>query len=107
MTEITTGNIRVFVLYPAGEGKSFDAEYWLSSHYDLLANGVWSDAISIEFNICAPDSPYVAVAHVVFADETSLNAAASNPGMVAVAADIAKYTNIEPIMFGSGVARGN
>lgn len=36
MAEPKVGNIRVLVLYPSGEGKRFDSEYWLTTHYGLL-----------------------------------------------------------------------
>ena len=99
------GNIRVLVLYPSGEGKSFDAEYWRSTHFDLLKNGVWKNAIDIEFSLGEADSPYVAVATVIFEDEAAFNSAISDPGMAEVLADIPKYTNIEPLVTNTGIIR--
>ena len=105
MAKLQAGNIRVIVLYPSGEGKNFDSKYWLSTHYDLLKNGVWKEALDIEFSLGTADSPYVAVATVVFGDEATFNAAVSQPGMAEVVADIPKYTNIEPIVFSTGISR--
>ena len=105
MATLHVGNFRVLVLYPSGEGKNFDSKYWLSTHYDLLKNGVWKEALDIEFSLGAADSPYVAVATVVFANEAAFTAAVSNPGMAEVVADIPKYTNIEPIVVSTGITR--
>ena len=99
------GNLRVYVLYPSGDGVIFDSNYWLSTHYDLLKNGVWKDALEIEFSLGTPDSSYVAVATVVFADKESLNAALDDPGMAEVVADISKYTNIQPVVFNCEISR--
>lgn len=105
MTTLQVGNFRVFVLYPSSDGIKFDSEYWLTTHYDLLKNGVWRDALDIEFSLGTPDSPYVAVATVVFADKESLNASLADPGMAEVVADISKYTNIQPVVFNSEISR--
>lgn len=106
MAEPKVGNIRVLVLYPSGEGKRFDSEYWLTTHYGLLKkNGVWKDAVDIEFSLGAADSPYVAVATVVFEDEAAFNSAISDPGMAEVFADIPKYTNIEPVVINIEIMR--
>lgn len=105
MAEPKVGNVRVLVLYPSGEGKRFDSKYWLTTHYDLLKNGVWKDAVDIEFSLGAADSPYVAVATVVFEDEAAFNSAISDPGMAEVFADIPKYTNIEPVVINTKIRR--
>ena len=105
MAELKVGNVRVLVLYPSGEGKRFDSKYWLTTHYDLLKNGVWKDAVDIEFSLGAANSPYVAVATVLFEDESAFNSAVSDPGMVEVFADIPKYTNIEPIVLNTEITR--
>lgn len=105
MTALHVGNLRVFVLYPSSDGMEFDSEYWLTTHYDLLKNGVWKEALEIEFSLGTPDSPYVAVATVVFADKERLNASLADPGMAEVVADISQYTNIQPVVFNSEISR--
>ena len=105
MVKLQVGNVRVFVLYPSGEGMKFDSEYWLSKHYDLLKNGVWKDALDIEFSLGLTDSPYVAVATVIFADKASLSASLAEPGMAEVIADISNYTNIQPVVFNNDISR--
>lgn len=66
---------------------------------------MWKDAVDIEFSLGAADSPYVAVATVVFEDEAAFNSAISDPGMAEVFADIPKYTNIEPVVINIEIMR--
>ena len=41
---MTKGSIKLTVLYPAGEGKHFDMDYYLNSHIPMAA-GLLGDAV--------------------------------------------------------------
>ena len=65
--------IRVSVLYPDGDGKTFDHDYYANSHVPramakLKSFGLVSGAIDRGLGGAAPGSPapYVSVGHLVF-----------------------------------------
>ena len=103
--DISAGNIRVTVLYPRAVGTTFDTDYWLSNHFDLVANGVWKNALDIDFSVSNDAAPFYGIAQVVFADKATHAACMADPAMAEVPADIAMYTNTAPVVFISEVAR--
>lgn len=100
---IRKGMIKVSVLYPAGEGKTFDWQYYTSKHVpmvkSLLGNAV--KAITIDKGIAGrtPDSPapYLALFHMYF--ETLKDYQDSfGPNAEKIRNDIPNYTNIQAIV---------
>jgi uncharacterized protein (TIGR02118 family) len=104
---ISAGNIRVTVLYPRAVDTTFEADYWLSNHYDLVSNGVWHEALYIEMAMANDAAPFYATASVVFADKATHAACLAHPGMADVAADLANFTTTSPVVFISEVARNS
>ena len=93
--------IKVSVMYPAGEGKTFDMAYYVSIHRPL-AQEVFGSALKsfdIDKGISGPlpgsDAPYLAIGHLQF-DSVE----AFLPIMMAHGArlmeDIPNYTNSSP-----------
>ena len=89
--------IRFSVLYPSGEGSTFDKDYYVSTHVPLAVKnwGLEPSAASIDIGI---NGPYVAAVHFLFADNDAMGAALGSPGTGEVMADMANYTNIQPVI---------
>jgi uncharacterized protein (TIGR02118 family) len=88
--------IRFSVMYPSGEGSTFDKDYYVSKHVPLAVKtwGLDSSAAQIDMGL---NGPYVAAVHFLFADNEAMGAALGSPGTGDVMADVANYTNIEPV----------
>ena len=100
--------IKVIVLYPSGDGKTFDMDYYINKHMPMAA-GLLGDAVkgfTVEKGLAgaAPDLPvpYVAVANTYF-DSIEAFQTAYGPHMDTLMADVSNYTNIEPIVLFSEV----
>jgi uncharacterized protein (TIGR02118 family) len=97
------GMIKVSVLYPSGEGKKFDHDYYTNKHVPMVA-GLLGDAVksaSVERGLggAAPGStaPYITCGHLYF---ESLEAFQNSfgPNAEKIMADIPNFTNIEPVV---------
>jgi uncharacterized protein (TIGR02118 family) len=102
------GMIKVIVLYPSGDGKTFDMDYYINKHVPMAA-GLLGDAVkgvTVEKGLAgaAPDLPvpYVAVANTYF-DSIETFQTAYGPHIDTLMADVSNYTNIEPIVLFSEV----
>ena len=102
------GMIKGIVLYPSGEGKTFDVDYYCNKHMPMVA-GLMGDALkgaAVEKGIAggAPDvpAPYAAVGNLYF-DSVEALQTAFGTHMDAIMADASNYTNIEPVMLISEV----
>ena len=102
------GMIKVIVLYPNGDGKTFDMDYYINKHMPL-AKGLLGDVVkglTVEKGLsgAAPDLPvpYFAVASTYF-DSVEAFQTAYGPHMDALGSDLPNYTNTEPIVLISEV----
>jgi len=101
--KIKKGMIKVAILYPNGEGKTFDMDYYASKHMPLAASlfGDSLKAMSIDKGITSgiPDVPvpYLAIGYFYFEDMSSLQNA-MGPNREKLRADIPNYTNIQPVI---------
>lgn len=87
--------IRFSVLYPNREGATFDHDYYREQHVPLAVRTWGLDGAEIDKGI---DGPYVAAVHFQFASLDALAAAMAGEGTPQVTADVANYTNIEPVL---------
>jgi uncharacterized protein (TIGR02118 family) len=89
------GMIRMSVLYPAGDGATFDHDYYRDRHVPLCVE-TWHPAkTEIDRGI---DGPHVAAVHFYFDSMDALGAAMSSPGLTEIQADVANYTSITPVL---------
>ena len=102
------GMTKVSVLYPSGEGKTFDMDYYCNKHVPMVA-GLLGDSVkgaTVEKGLAGggPNSPapYAAVGNLYF-DSIEAFETSFGPHMEAFQADGQNYTNIEPIMLISEV----
>ena len=97
------GMIKVSVLYPNGEDKTFDMDYYCNKHVPMVG-GLLGDAVkgaTVEKGLGGgePDSPatYAAMGNLYF---NSLEAFENSfgPNTDTIMADLPNFTNIEPII---------
>ena len=88
--------IRLSVMYPSTDGASFDHDYYRDQHVPLAMKtfGIEGTA-EVDKGI---DGPYVAAVHFTFESLEAMGAALSSEGAADVAADVANYTSITPVV---------
>ena len=95
--------IKVSVFYPAGEGKTFNMDYYLNTHMPLVAklSGAALKGTSVDAGLSgdtpgAP-APYTAIGHLYF---NSLEEFGQSfvPNINEIVADVPKYTNIQTVV---------
>ena len=95
--------IKVNILYPNKEDSRFDVEYYLNTHMPMSIQklGTALRGVSAEQGLSAadPGSPpsYIAMCHLRF-DSIEAFLEAFLPHAELLQGDIAKYTDIEPII---------
>lgn len=96
--------IMVSVTYPASDGHRFDWAYYTDHHIPLVEQafgetglqGVW-----VLKGVSALDggpAASVAIANLAFADADAVQASLAGPKAAAVIADIANFTDIQPVI---------
>ncbi len=97
------GMIKVMILYPNGEGKEFDMEYYATKHMPMIASlmGDSLKLLEIDKGVAAgaPDAavPFLAIGYLYF-DKLSAFQNTFGPNAAQIRADIQNYTNIQPVV---------
>lgn len=104
------GLIKVSIMYPAGEGKTFNMEYYEAKHMPMVAGLLGSNLVkyTIEKGLASgiPNQPLPYVAIGIFYVKNLADYQASiAPNRDAIRADIANYTNIAPVILVSEVVK--
>lgn len=93
--------IKVSVMYPAGEGKTFDMDYYKSTHR-ALCHEVFGPALKhfeIDKGLSGPfpgsEPPYLAIGHLQFESVDGFLAIMMSSG-AKLMEDIPNYTNSSP-----------
>lgn len=93
--------IKVSVLYPNEEGKSFDMGYYCDKHIPMVKEklGAACKSVAVEQGMAGgqPGSPptYIAMGHLYF-DSVEAFQAAFGPHAKEIMGDIPNYTKIQP-----------
>lgn len=97
------GMIKVTVLYPNGEGKKFDMNYYANKHIPLVQH-LFGDAMkgaSIDKGVSsgtqAMPVPYLAIGYLYF-ENISAYEDGLKPNLEKILVDIPNYTNITPVI---------
>jgi uncharacterized protein (TIGR02118 family) len=104
------GLIKVSVMYPFSEGKTFNMVYYESKHMPMVAGYLGSNLVkyTIEKGVASgiPNQPlpYMAIG-TFYVKSLSEYQAAIAPNRDAIRADFANYTNVAPIILVSEVVR--
>lgn len=104
------GLIKVSVMYPFAEGKTFNMEYYETKHMPMVAGYLGSNLVkyTIEKGFASgiPNQPlpYMAVG-TFYVKSLSEYQAAIGPNRDAIRADFPNYTNVAPIILVSEVVK--
>ena len=88
--------IRLSVLYPKTDGAKFDHDYYRDSA--RAAGGVDVGRASASRSTRVVDGPYEAAVHFFFPSTDAIGVAMGNEGTGAIMADVANYTDIQPVL---------
>lgn len=97
------GMIKVTILYPNSEGKTFDMDYYSNKHMPMVASllGDSLKLLAIDKGIAGrtPDEPipYLAIGYLYF-DKLSAYQNSFGPNAEKIVNDIPNYTNIQPVV---------
>ncbi|MDT0607191.1 EthD family reductase [Croceitalea rosinachiae] len=101
--ESKKGMVKVTILYPNGEDKTFDMDYYSNKHMPMLKT-LMGDSLKfyeIDKGISGrtPDEPmpYLAIGYLYF-DKLSDYQESFGPNAEKIVGDIPNYTNIQPIL---------
>lgn len=94
--------IRVSVMYPGGEGKKFDYDYYVNKHMPLVRQRLGSlGLVRVEVDkglaggAAGAPAPYLCIGHVYFNSVADLQAAMEPHGKE-LFADVPNFTDITP-----------
>ena len=90
------------VLYPAGEGRTFDMNYYLKSHIPMFQSRMGAVVRNLTVvqgvpGVTGAPAAFAVMAQGIF-DSPEAFQAAFAPHAAEIMADVPKYTNIEPIV---------
>ncbi|WP_190808594.1 EthD family reductase [Flagellimonas sp. S3867] len=97
------GMVKVTILYPNSDGKTFNMDYYSNKHMpmvaDLMGDALKHYAIDKGIGGRTPDEPipYLAIGYLYF-DELSAYQNAFGPNAEKIVGDIPNYTNIQPVI---------
>ena len=108
--EVEKGLIKVSILYPFAEGKTFDIAYYETKHMPMVAGYLGSNLVkyTIEKGLASgiPNTPLPFMAIGIFyVKSLSDYQAAIGPNIDAIRSDFVNYTNISPVVFISEVVK--
>ena len=104
------GLIKVSVMYPFAEGKTFNMEYYEAKHMPMVAKFLGANLVkyTIEKGVAngIPNQPlpYMAVG-TFYVKSLEEYQAAITPNRDAIRADFVNYTNVAPVILVSEVVR--
>ena len=85
--------IKVSVMYPAGEGNTFDMAYYANTHMELVHRDMGPSRVEIDQQV---NGPYLAIGNLYFESMDAMKAGMNNAAEVL--ADIPNFTNCEPVV---------
>lgn len=88
--------IRVSVMYPKGEGLTFDLDYYKTKHMEIVHKAM-PGVLKTEVDQ-AIDGPYLCVGHLYFESMETMGATMAAPTAGEAMADLPNFTNATPVM---------
>ena len=107
---VEKGLIKVSIMYPFAEGKTFNMEYYETKHMPMVADFLGSNLVryTIEKGVASgiPNQPlpYMAIG-TFYVKNLSDYQAAIGPNRDAIRADFSNYTNVAPVILISEVVK--
>jgi len=110
MAVVEKGLVKVSIMYPYAEGKTFNMEYYETKHMPMVAALLGSNLVkyTIEKGLASgiPNQPLPFMAIGTFYVKSLGDyQAAIGPNINAIRADFANYTNITPVILVSEVVK--
>jgi len=110
MAVVEKGLIKISIMYPYAEGKTFNMEYYETKHMPMVAGFLGSNLIkyTIEKGLASgiPNQPLPFMAIGIFyVKSLSDYQAAIGPHINAIRTDFSNYTNISPVILVSEVIK--
>jgi uncharacterized protein (TIGR02118 family) len=96
--------IRISALYPNAEGAMFDHDYYREKHMAMVREKLTPlGLVRTEIDKGIADAgggpaPMVAMGHMLFESMEVLQRAMASPAVAELGADVANFTNINPLM---------
>lgn len=97
------GMVKVTILYPNGDGKTFDMDYYANKHMPMVSDllGDSLKLLEIDQGIASktPNEPvpFLAIGYLYF-ERLSAYQNAFGPNAEKILSDIPNYTNIQPVV---------
>ncbi len=91
------------VLYPAVDGAKFDLDYYEATHIPLVKDAFAAtglESVQVLKGVAGAGGappPYLMMVNLTFRDATALHASLGGPRAAEVMADVANFTDIQPI----------
>jgi len=107
---VEKGLIKVSIMYPFAEGKTFNMDYYESKHMPMVAGYLGENLIKytiekgVSSGIPSQPLPFMAIG-IFYVKSLSDYQAAVGPHRDAIRADFPNYTNISPIILVSEVLK--
>lgn len=86
--------IKVSVLYPAGEGSTFDLDYYKDKHVEIVNRTLKPSRFDIDKGI--EGQPFMAVGHLYFDSMEAMQAGMGSPDAGEAMSDLVNFTNVQP-----------
>jgi uncharacterized protein (TIGR02118 family) len=88
------------VIYPNHDGAKFDVDYYRNSHIPLAMKVMKAEKVILIEGVPSKGAPppFAMICHFEFASAEALAASGTAPGIEEVRADVAKFTDIKPIV---------
>ena len=86
--------IKVTVLYPAGEGSTFDHEYYKVKHMEIVNRTLKPSKIEIDKGV--DGQPFMAGCHLFFDSMEAMQAGMGSPDAGESMTDIPNFTTVQP-----------
>lgn len=86
--------ITVTVLYPAGDGSTFDMDYYRTTHRDIVERVLKPERFRIDQGI--DEQPFMAIGHLEYESMDAMQGGLGSPEAAEAQADIANFTNVTP-----------
>ena len=88
------------VIYPNHEGARFDVDYYRNSHIPQAMKVMKADRVVLIEGVPSKGAPppFAMICHFEFSTAEALAASGTAPGIEEVRADVAKFTDIKPVI---------
>ena len=95
--------VKVTVLYPAGEGSTFDMDYYKVTHREIVERCLGPVEFSCEQGL--EGQPFMATGHLLYESIEAMQQGFASPTAGEAQADVLNFTNITPqIQIGTVIA---